>query len=243
MSILCFEMPNGQHMQRCTGCAQNIASLPSRCCHCQSLPPVSARVLSVPPAISVPSVPSALLVPPVPLALSVPSVPSLATLQPPHQPPSPAISPVPASASDRLWTSHAFVEFLFFSFLFFSYLASSDNISLQAHDTRRPTLPNHIHSYPCCPLPFILHFFPTSRLVLSNNTQPTQCHCVLGAVFILVRMALFVSSDMESVLNSNGAGDLLPPPSTTQQVNREWVLFHPVYSPEELKAVEVSHDD
>jgi hypothetical protein len=39
----------------------------------------------------------------------------------------------------------------------------------------------------------------------------------------------------------NGAGDVLPPPSTTPQVNGDWVLFHPVYSPEELKAVEVSH--
>lgn len=38
-------------------------------------------------------------------------------------------------------------------------------------------------------------------------------------------------------------GDLLPPPSTTQQINGDWVLFHPVYSPEELKAVEVSDGD
>lgn len=46
---------------------------------------------------------------------------------------------------------------------------------------------------------------------------------------------------MERVLN-NDAGDLLPPPSSsTQQINGDWVLFHPVYSPEELKAVEVSH--
>lgn len=48
---------------------------------------------------------------------------------------------------------------------------------------------------------------------------------------------------MGRVLN-NGAGDLLPPPSSsTQQINGDWVLFHPVYSPEELKAVEVSHGD
>ena len=59
-------------------------------------------------------------------------------------------------------------------------------------------------------------------------------------VLILVRMPLFVSSENERVLN-NGAGDLLPPPSTTQQIIGDWVLFHPVYSPEELKAVEVSH--
>jgi hypothetical protein len=65
-------------------------------------------------------------------------------------------------------------------------------------------------------------------------------------VFILVRTAyrflflLFVSSDMERVLNDGGAGDVLPPPSSTQQINGDWVLFHPVYSPEELKAVDVS---
>jgi len=36
--------------------------------------------------------------------------------------------------------------------------------------------------------------------------------------------------------------DVLPPPSSsTQQINGDWVLFHPVYSPEELKAVEVLH--
>ena len=46
---------------------------------------------------------------------------------------------------------------------------------------------------------------------------------------------------MERVLNNGGVGDLLPPPSTTQHINGDWVLFHPVYSPEELKAVEVSH--
>src|SRR6266576_4822352 len=40
------------------------------------------------------------------------------------------------------------------------------------------------------------------------------------------------------VLNNGGAGDVLPPPSTTQQIKGDWVLFHPVYSPEELKAVD-----
>ncbi|KAF8476589.1 AOX, alternative oxidase mitochondrial precursor [Russula ochroleuca] len=35
--------------------------------------------------------------------------------------------------------------------------------------------------------------------------------------------------------------DLLPSPSTTQQVKGDWVLFHPVYSSDELKAVEVLH--
>jgi len=36
--------------------------------------------------------------------------------------------------------------------------------------------------------------------------------------------------------------DVLPPPTTqTQQINGDWVLFHPVYTPEELKAVEVLH--
>jgi ubiquinol oxidase len=37
------------------------------------------------------------------------------------------------------------------------------------------------------------------------------------------------------------AEDLMPSPTTsTQQINGDWVLFHPVYTPEELKAVEVS---
>ncbi|KAI0297637.1 AOX, alternative oxidase mitochondrial precursor [Russula brevipes] len=36
--------------------------------------------------------------------------------------------------------------------------------------------------------------------------------------------------------------DLLPSPTTpTQQVNGDWVLFHPVYTPEELKTVEILH--
>ncbi|KAH9969707.1 alternative oxidase [Russula dissimulans] len=36
--------------------------------------------------------------------------------------------------------------------------------------------------------------------------------------------------------------DLLPPPTTeAKQVNGDWVLFHPVYTSEELKAVEVLH--
>jgi len=59
-------------------------------------------------------------------------------------------------------------------------------------------------------------------------------------VLISVRIPQFLASDMERVLK-NGAGDLLPQPSTTQQINGDWVLFHPVYSSEELKAVEVSH--
>jgi hypothetical protein len=64
-------------------------------------------------------------------------------------------------------------------------------------------------------------------------------------VFILVRIPLFVfvSSGIERVLNNGGAGDVLPPPSTTQQIKGDWVLFHPVYSREELKAVEVSHSN
>jgi hypothetical protein len=49
----------------------------------------------------------------------------------------------------------------------------------------------------------------------------------------------FVMSDIERVLN-NDAEDVLPPPSTTPEIKGDWVLFHPVYSPEELKAVEVS---
>jgi hypothetical protein len=53
----------------------------------------------------------------------------------------------------------------------------------------------------------------------------------------------FVSSDTERVLNNGGAGDVLPSPSSTQQIKGDWVLFHPVYSPEELKAVDVSHCD
>jgi hypothetical protein len=48
---------------------------------------------------------------------------------------------------------------------------------------------------------------------------------------------------MERLLNNGGADDLLPPPSTAQEIKGDWVLFHPVYSPEELKAVEVSHGD
>lgn len=63
-------------------------------------------------------------------------------------------------------------------------------------------------------------------------------------VFILVRTVyrfyVFVSSDIERVLNNGGAGDVLPTPSTTEQIKGDWVLFHPVYSREELKAVEVS---
>jgi hypothetical protein len=39
----------------------------------------------------------------------------------------------------------------------------------------------------------------------------------------------------------NDAGDLLPSPTTpTQLIKGDWVLFHPVYTPDELKAVEVS---
>ena len=40
----------------------------------------------------------------------------------------------------------------------------------------------------------------------------------------------------------NDAGDLLPSPSpsATPEIKGDWVLFHPVYSPEELTAVEVS---
>lgn len=39
----------------------------------------------------------------------------------------------------------------------------------------------------------------------------------------------------------NDAGDLLPSITTpTQQVNGDWVLFYPVYTPEELKTVEAS---
>jgi hypothetical protein len=35
--------------------------------------------------------------------------------------------------------------------------------------------------------------------------------------------------------------DLLPPPTApTQQIQGDWVLFHPVYTSTELKAVEVS---
>jgi hypothetical protein len=32
----------------------------------------------------------------------------------------------------------------------------------------------------------------------------------------------------------------MPSTTPTQQINGDWVLFHPVYTPEELKAVEVS---
>ncbi|KAH9989695.1 AOX, alternative oxidase mitochondrial precursor [Russula compacta] len=35
--------------------------------------------------------------------------------------------------------------------------------------------------------------------------------------------------------------DLLPSPTATQQIHGDWVLFHPVYTPDELKAVEVLH--
>ncbi len=56
-------------------------------------------------------------------------------------------------------------------------------------------------------------------------------------VLISVRRS-FHSLNEGRALN-NDAGDILPPPSTTQQFNGDWVLFHPVYSLEELKAVEV----
>lgn len=59
-------------------------------------------------------------------------------------------------------------------------------------------------------------------------------------VFILVRIAHFVfRTGMERVLN-DGAGDLLPPSPPSQEIRGDWVLFHPVYSPEELKSVKVS---
>lgn len=39
----------------------------------------------------------------------------------------------------------------------------------------------------------------------------------------------------------NDAGDLLPSPTPpTQHIKGDWVLFHPVYTPDELKAVKVS---
>ncbi|KAI9509185.1 alternative oxidase-domain-containing protein, partial [Russula earlei] len=50
------------------------------------------------------------------------------------------------------------------------------------------------------------------------------------------------SSSSTRARDNGDAGDLLPSPTApTQNVNGDWVLFHPVYTPDELKAVEVLH--
>jgi hypothetical protein len=41
------------------------------------------------------------------------------------------------------------------------------------------------------------------------------------------------------MLADDSEEDLLPT-TTTKEINGDWVLFHPVYTQEELKAVEVS---
>lgn len=75
-------------------------------------------------------------------------------------------------------------------------------------------------------------------MTISPQRKPKSLFTKAWKVPILVRTGLLLKL---TVCADDDAGDLLPSPTATKQINGDWVLFHPVYTPDELKAVEVSN--